>query len=185
MVDRVTVLAGIAPLTAFTSVAGKKFNDQLTKAIAIGMASLPLTNAHVLPEALRDEVGEALRGLLTFTELKAVAKLWEPRRKLDADETQTQLAGNLEALLFARRPPYSPPAYSLADARSLESPELASLLQTLASVAPIADLKKLAKSWDKFNSGLQALPRKQLIEHLEALAKGVEQPTPKPKSKAR
>lgn len=180
MVDRVAVLAGISPQAEFSATAGKKFNDQLTKAIGIAMISLPLAAARELPAPVRAEVGATLRGLLSSAELKAVAKSWEPKRKVEPDESQTQLADNLEALLLGRRPPYSLPVETLADARALASAELDSLLQTLAGFAPLSDLKKVAKKWDKHNASLQSLLRKQLIEHLAALAMGVEKPAARP-----
>ena len=185
MVDRVKVLAGIAPLAAFTSVAGKKFNDQLTKAIGLGLANLPLAKARELPAFVRAEVGATLRGLLTSSELKAVAKSWEPKRKVEPDESQTQLAANLEALLLGVRSPYSLPTETLVDARALSSADLGLLLQTLVEVAPLSDLKKVAKKWDKHNASLQSLPKKQLIERLGSLAKGDEKPAAKPPPRAK
>jgi hypothetical protein len=185
MVDRVAVLAGISPQAVFSAAAGKKFNDQLTKAIGVAMGSLPLAKARELPEPVRAEVGATLRGLLTFAELKAVAKSWEPKRKVEPDESQTQLANNLEALLLGVRPPYSIPTENLVEAIALASAELDSLLKTLVEVAPWSDLKKVAKKWDKHNLSLQTLPRKQVIERLVALATGAEKPAVKPPPRAK
>jgi len=185
MVDRVAVLAGISPQAAFSATAGKKFNDHLTKAIGVAMGNLPLVAARELPAPVRAEVGATLRGLLTFSELKAVAKSWEPKRKVEPDESQTQLANNLEALLFGRRQPYSLPAETLADAKVLPALERAELLKTLVELAPMSDLKKVAKRWDKHNVNLQSVPRKQLTERLEALAMGDATPAAKPSPKAR
>jgi hypothetical protein len=180
MVDRVVVLAGISPQAEFSVTAGKKFNDQLTKAIAIAMSSLPLAAARELPAPVRDEVGATLRGLLTSAELKAVAKSWEPERKVEPDESQTQLAGNLETLLLGRRPPYSLPVETLEDAKALAAPQRAELLKILRELAPMSDLKKVAKRWDKHNKSLLSEPRKKLIERLEALAGGDAAPASKP-----
>jgi len=185
MVDRVAVLAGISPHAGFSATAGKKFNDQLTRAIGLAMTNLPLATARELPAPVLAEVGATLRGLLTFAELKAVAKSWEPKRKVESDESQTQLAGNLEALLLGRRAPYSLPAETLADAKGLTAREREELLEILVEVAPMSDLKKVAKRWDKHNVTLLSVPRKQLIERLEALATGDATPAAKPSPKAR
>lgn len=183
MVDRVAVLAGISPHAAFSAAAGKKFNDHLTKAIGVAMGNLPLVAARELPAPVCAEVSATLRGLLTLAELKAVAKSWEPKRKVEPDESQTQLAINLEALLFGRRLPYSPPAETLADVKALAASDREALLKILVEVAPMSDLKKVAKRWDKHNASLQSVPRKQLIERLLALAMGDETPAAKPSSK--
>lgn len=185
MVDRVAVLAGISPQAVFSAAAGKKFNDQLTKAIGVAMGNLPLAKARELPEPVRAEVGATLRGLLTFAELKAVAKSWEPKRKVEPDESQTQLANNLEALLLGRRAPYSLPAETLADAKALAAREREELLEILVEVAPMSDLKKVAKRWDKHNVSLQSVPRKQLTQRLEALAMGDAAPAAKSPTEAR
>lgn len=179
MVDRIALVTALTPLAKLSATTGKKFNDQLTKALCLVLSELPLDAARSLPPPTKGELVALLRSALTVSELKAVGKKWEPRRKPDGSETQSALAARLIEVLSGEREPYVPPAITLSAARLLSDEDRDRLASALISVAPLSDLKKLAKKWDKHNADLQSAARSELVSSLQRLMFDEVQPAPR------
>jgi hypothetical protein len=180
MVDRVELIRATAPYAAFSAATGKKFNDQLTKALALALADLPLESARRLPSSVRADLSAAMDSILGSAELKGIAKKWEPQRKPDSGETQTESSIRLSELLNSKRDSYAPITLSLKEASRLDPQARSQLVDTLVRIAPVADLKRIAKKWDGHNTDLQGAPRAAMLQSLLALLGGSREPTPKP-----
>lgn len=175
MVDRVGLLAVIASRAGLSAVQVTHFNRQLDKALAIALAELSLEDARVLAPRERGELERALRDILTFPELRKVAKRWEPHRKIDSDVSQTEITEALTGLLHAKREPYAPCTSTLAQARALGERQKADLRDSIR-LAPAGDLRKLAKKWDKANGALASAVRASLERELLSLLDGKTEP---------
>jgi hypothetical protein len=168
MVDRVALLAAIAN-TNLPAAAQEKVNDLLDKAITITLAWLPLNEAQELALEQKKELAIALHHNITRADAVKVAKIWEPKRKIDATASHTDIANSLTELLNKGRQPYAPITLSLGEARALPEVEQRALAHVIASVAPAADLKKLLKKWDGKNAALRTAPAAEQAQHLVKL----------------
>jgi hypothetical protein len=175
VVDRVGLLTVIASRASLSAIQVTQFNKQLDKALAIALAELALEDARLLSPPERGELEAALRDILTLPELKKVSKRWEPQRKIDPDVSQTEITDGLAELLHTKREPYAPCTRTLAQARALGEREKADLRHSLR-LAPAADLKKLARYWDKANGALAAAVRARLEKELLSLLDGKSEP---------
>ncbi len=171
MVDRVALLAAIANAD-LPAAAQEKVSDLLDKAIAITLAGLPLTEAQGLTQEQKSELGIALHHNLTRADVMKVAKIWEPKRKIDAAASHTNIANSLIELLNTKRKPYTPITLSLGEARALPEAERMALDHLIMTVAPAADLKKLLKKWDANNAALRTAPAAEQAKHLVKLLQG-------------
>lgn len=168
MVDRVALLAAIANADLPVAAEEKVF-DLLDKAIAIKLAGLPLTEAQGLTPTQKSELAIALHRNVTRADAVKVAKFWEPKRKIDAAASHTDIANSLIDLLKKERKPYTPITLSLIEARALPEAERMALAHLIMTVAPAADLKKLFKGWDGKNAALRTAPAAEQAKHLVKL----------------
>jgi hypothetical protein len=168
MVDRVALLGAIAKADLPTA-AQEKVNDLLDKVIAITLAGLPLTEAQGLTPAQKSELAIALHHNLTRADAVKVAKIWEPKRKIDPVSSHTDIANSLIELLNKERQPFTPIMLSLGEARALPEAERMALAHLIVSIAPTADLKKLLKKWDGKNAALRTAPAAEQAKHLVKL----------------
>jgi hypothetical protein len=98
------------------------------------------------------------------------ARRRRPKRKIDGSASQTEVAEALVALLQGEREPYvSCTTFTLAQARVLGHSEKRALGDSIAQWAPEADLRKLAKKWDKNNDALADMTLSKLRSALLAL----------------
>ncbi len=176
MVDRVELLGVIANRIHLSGAQATQFNNQLNKVLAIVCAELSLEDARELSGRERSELESALRGILTFADLKKVSKRWEPRRKIDGDISQTDIANGLVELLYDKRAPYVPISITLGQARALSDRDKADLIERITRVAPVGDLKKVAKKWDRRNQALASAGRAKLVAGLLSLLAGETNP---------
>lgn len=185
MVDRVGLLSVVMDRVAgrgnLSVVQASKFNDQLDKALAIVLAELTLEDARILSARERSELESTLRDILTPADLKSVSKKWEPQRKIDGSVHPNDIADGLIELLRGKREPYAPCTRTLDQARALGSAEKGSLRESISRWASDADLKSLAKKWDKENRSLPSEERSKLIARLLSLLDGTGEPIPKQK----
>ncbi len=130
---------------------------------------LPLTDALELTSAQKSELAIELRDKITRAEAVKVAKVWEPKRKIDAATSHTSIANSLVELLNNERKPYTPITLSLAEARALPEAERTALAHLIMTVAPAADIKKLLKAWDGKNAALRTAPAAEQAKYLVKL----------------
>jgi hypothetical protein len=168
MVDRVALLAGIANVKLPAAVQ-QKVNDLLDKAIAITLAVLPLSEVQKLTLAQISELGIALHHNITRADAVKIAKVWEPKRKIDPATSHTDVANSLIELLKKERKPYEPATLSLSEARALSEAERMALVHDIKFIAPAADLKKLLKKWDGKNAALRTASSAEQVKHLVKL----------------
>jgi hypothetical protein len=178
MVDRVEVLSVLPNRGSLPAVPEVEFHKLLDKAIAVALSELGLKDARKLPTQDRAGLEGALRHILTLADLKKVSRRWEPQRKIDDGTSENRIADALVELLHGRREPYEFCAITLAQARSLGARESDALRASIDRVAPVGDLRKLSKSWDKENKLLAASERKELASGLLALLGGKTEPMP-------
>lgn len=187
MVNRIAIIASIAERINLPASNGVKFCKLLDQAIALGLSEIALEDARALPADLRDELSIALQNNITRADAAKVAKKWEPKRPVDSQASHTEIAANLIALLQGERQPYSPISCSLSEARGLSTAEKTALTNIIKDIAPAADLKKLAKTWDKLNTNLQSEARTNQVRILISLLYGncepVAPPSKEPKKK--
>ncbi|MGO9543752.1 MAG: hypothetical protein ACLPPF_03035 [Rhodomicrobium sp.] len=149
--------------------AQEKVNDLLDKAITIMLAGLPLTEAQQLTPEQKSELAIALHHNLTRADAVKVAKIWEPKRRIGAVASHTDIAKSLIELLKEERKPYGPITLSLAAARALPESERTALAHLIMTVAPAADLKKLLRTWDGNNAPLRTASASEQAKHLVKL----------------
>jgi hypothetical protein len=170
MVDRVELLGVLIRSGEPSAARVVKIHQQLDKALSIALEEISLDKARDLSGSERGELVNTLRSILTIADLKKVAKVWEPKRKIDGSASQTEVAEALVALLQGERDPYvSCTTFTLAQARVLGHDERRALGDSIARWAPEADLRKLAKKWDKNNDVLADMNLSKLRLALLAL----------------
>lgn len=170
MVDRVELLGVLIRSGEPSADRVAKIHQQLDKALSIALEEISLEKARDLSGSERAELVNTLRSILTIADLKKIAKIWEPKRRIDGSASQTEVAEALVALLQGEREPYaSCTAFTLAQARALEHGERRDLGESIARWAPEADLRKLAKKWDKNNHALADMTLSKLRSALLAL----------------
>lgn len=177
MVDRVALLSAIASAD-LPAAAEKKVSDLLDKAIALKLTGLRLTAAQGLTPAQKSELAIALHHNLTRADAVKVAKSWEPKRKIDAVKSHTDIANSLVELLENERVPYTPITLSFGEARGLPEGERAALAHLILTIAPAADLKKLLKKWDGNNAAVNKSPAAEQVSHLVRLLQDKAMPVP-------
>lgn len=185
MVDRVALLNMLPNRASLPATPELEFHQLLDEAIAIALAELDLQDARALSSHAREEIEGALRDVLKLADLKKVAKRWEPKRKIENGISENRIADALVELLHSQREPYEYRAIPLIEARNLRSKAKEALAYSIGELAPVADLTKLAKLWDKENKALlsKTAERKQVATTLLALLAGDTepmQPPPKP-----
>ncbi len=183
MVDRIALLSAVASAD-LPAAAEKKVSDLLDKAIALKLAGLSLAAAQRLTPALKNELAIALHHNVTRAEAVKIAKIWEPKRKIDAVASHTDIANSLEELLKNERSPYTPIALSLNEARALSEAERMALEHLIMTIIPAADLKKLLKKWDGNNAVLAKSPAGEHAKHLVKLLFDEAVPVPKRRKNA-
>jgi hypothetical protein len=178
MVDRVALLNVLPNRGSLPPTTSLEFHKLLDKAIALGIAELELRDARVLPGQARQELESALQDILAVGDLKKVARKWEPQRRIEDGTSPIRIADALVELLQGRREPYECPDMALEAAKQLPDSHKQVISQRIRELAPLPDLKKLAKKWDRENKALAA-DRGTLAAHLIALLDGSVTPAPK------
>jgi hypothetical protein len=168
MVDRVALLSAIADAD-LPAAAEKKVSDLLDKAIALKLAGLPLTEAQAFTPTLKSELAIALHHNITRADVVKVAKIWEPKRKIDAAASHTDIANSLTELLKKERKPYSPITLTLGEARALPEAERMTLAHVITAIASGTDIKKLLRKWDGNDAALRRAPAAEQAKHLVKL----------------
>jgi hypothetical protein len=172
VVDRVGLLEALVTRARLPAAQAAQLNRQLDRALALAVGELALKDARALPTAARAELEGALRELLTAADLRRLAGGWEPRRRIDADASQTEITDSLAELLRGAREPYEPCTRTLGEARALPETQRAQLRASIARWAPAADLRRLAAKWDRHNRPLAQGARALLAAALVALLDG-------------
>jgi len=172
MVDRITIIDSLAKKIQLPPSKGVKFCKLLDQAIALALSEIALDDAKALSAGQREELAIAVHNNITRADAAKAAKKWEPKRPVDSHASHKEIADDLVALLNGERLPYSPISYSLSEARELPEAEKAALTNVIQNVAPTADLKKLAKRWDKKNKDLSCETRSNLVQTLNSLLQG-------------
>jgi hypothetical protein len=172
MVDRIAIIDSLAKEIELPPSKGVKFCKLLDQAIALALSEIALDDAKALSADRREELAIAMHNNITRSDAVKVAKKWEPKRPVDSHSSHKEIADDLVALLNGERLPYSPISYSLSEARGLTEAEKAALANLIQNVAPTADLKKLAKKWDKKNKDLPSETCSNLVQTLNSLLQG-------------
>jgi hypothetical protein len=164
VVDRPTLIKSLDPIAKPTASQAENIRKSLEKALTDIVLALPLEAARQLGATEKAELAHFL-SRLDPKSLEKLAKIWEPKRKLDVELKRT-LAVDLIALLEAKRAPYVPFKLTLDAARG----DAAAIGAALAH-APAKDLSTVFKSWDKHN---KSIPEQRLfvIQRLQALLDG-------------
>lgn len=182
MIDRVVLLSKLPNRGRLPATTERHFHELLDEAISMALAEAELEEVRGLSTQDRGEIEAALRDILELANLKKVAKKWEPDRKLEAGVSGNHIADSLVRLLQGERQPYVLCSLTLDQARALGAQEKHALKHSIDQLSPLADLKKLAKLWDRENKGLAAngVSRKELTAALLDLLAGTTEPVPPP-----
>ncbi|MEO1476810.1 MAG: hypothetical protein AAFS13_10560 [Pseudomonadota bacterium] len=185
MKDHFELLLDVEPAANISAAEGNRLVKQTNKLLLSLLKAAPLDQVRALPAQVRGTLSGRLDVSFTFAELKAISKAWEPKRKIEDGETQTDLGRNLTSLMMGERKPYIPvgPRLTLKAARERSYEERAEITARVKRWAPKADLKRLAKKWDSFNTAIQTAHRDRQVEHILALLEGRADPQPKPARK--
>lgn len=181
MKDHFELLLAVEPAAKISAAEGNRLVKQVNKVLLSMLKTAPLERVRALPAPVRRTVSGRLDVSFSFPELKSISKVWEPRRKVEDGETQTDLGRNLTSLMQGEREPYVPvdSRLTLKAARERPSDERARMAAKLKQWAPKSDLKQLVKKWDKLNSAIQNAPRERQVEHLVGLLEGHTEPEAK------
>jgi len=181
MIDRVVLLSKLPNRDRLPATTELQFHELLDEAISMALAEVELKDVRGLSSHDRCEIEAALRDILELANLKKVAKKWEPERKFEAGISGNHIADALVELLHGAREPYAFRLLTLAEARTLGAKEKQALSYSIDHLIPLADLKKLAKLWDKQNKDLAAksVQRRELAAALLKLLGGTSEPVPK------
>jgi hypothetical protein len=167
MVDRVSLIAGLAgelpPLSASANVQAEK---ALNKVIALFMQQMPLAAARRLTGPAAHDLRRALEDVLTRAELKTVSKLWDPKRAVGNETSQSELAGQLAELLDGDREPFDPSPRPLQEARALDTKSRERLKDGLVRFASRPQLNAILKKWDRSTVFAANVPRAAIVRHL-------------------
>jgi hypothetical protein len=182
MIDRVVLLSKLPNRAHLPATTERQFHELLDEAISMALEEVDLQDVRGLSNQDRDEIEAALRDILELTSLKKVARKWEPQRKLEAGVSGNHIADTLVELLHGQREPYALCSLTLTEARALGAKERHALKHSIEQLTPVADLKKLAKLWDKQNRDLAAksVQRQELAAALLDLLAGTTEPVPPP-----
>ncbi|MEZ0219114.1 MAG: hypothetical protein ACAH22_02340 [Tardiphaga sp.] len=177
MVDRPTLIKALHPIARPTSSQAEDIRKTLEKALTDIVFALPLMAARQLPVTERTELTQFLRRLDPKS-LEKLAKVWEPKRKLDLELRRT-LASDIVALVEEERQQYEPIKMTLDAARG----DAAAIRPALAHT-PAKDLTAMWKAWDKHNK-LIPDQRSALLQRLHALLNGEAPMSPPKKERSR
>ncbi|MCI4662797.1 MAG: hypothetical protein MRY63_13370 [Neomegalonema sp.] len=185
MVDRTNLLKLCVEQVKFNSADAVKFNNTLSRALAIALPAISLERAQAICEHDGGDLIASLKTLLTIPELKKVAKAWEPKRTIAATETQTEIATALIELLEGSRAPYEKPSLTLKAAHALSREQHEALRHLIAHRAPLAHLRSLATKWDKHGPSMKSEELGTVRKHLLALLDAQSAPTSAPAKKSK
>ena len=180
MTDRIELVYACGRLISPNQAQSQSIEKHINQALQTMILALPLPAARGLPGPLRDELSLAVEFTVADTDLPKLAKLWEPNRKLDADNKPTLRRDLLDLLNGARSPYTKPLAAALQLVRALPDADRKSLRVAIERVAPLADIKPLLAKWDPH---LKPPPksRSEVANRLLGLIGGTVQPaTPPP-----
>lgn len=182
MIDRVVLLSKLPNRGRLTATTELQFHGLLDEAISMALAEADLKDVRGLSSQDRGEIAAALRDILELANLKKVAKKWEPDRKFEAGVSGNHIADSLVELLQGEREPYALCSLTLAEARALPAQRKHALKCSIDQLTPLADLKKLARRWDKENRTLAAttVARRELVTALLDLLAGTAEPVAPP-----
>lgn len=184
MANRIAIISTVAEKVRLPTTKASQYLKQLDKALGIVLSELPLNEARQLPEYHRNNLESALREAVVLSDLKKIAKKWEPKRKIESGTTQTEITNALVELLHEKRSPYEPSTFTLEQARNLGEKRKVLLEDQIERLAPLTDLKKLARKWDKHNKSLPNSGRKDISKRLIALLSEAAEPFPPPPKKS-
>lgn len=185
MADSLRILNAVAETkvdlsrTATTAVS-KALHSALIAAVkGMKLESVRLIDQSILPQLQQFFEEDAKR-----TELKAIAKTWDPSATISEALTQQEFAAVLVDLVAGRRDPYSLNTYSLYEARALPETLRHTLYLDLSQRAPPSHISNVLKRWDK-HFMVADLSRTSLLDRLRALLERAVDPTPKPQTSVR
>jgi len=181
MRDHFELLLAVQPTAELRAAEATKLVKQTNKILLALLKFSTLERVRALPPSVRQTLSGRLDVSFTLPELKAVSKAWEPKRKIEEGETQTDLGRNLSTLMQWGREPYLPvdSRLTLKSAREAVSEERAEMAMKIGDWAPKADLKRLLKKWDRNNEVIQTAGRNRQVDHLVALLAGKVEPHPR------
>lgn len=184
MVNRIDVLSVTANKVQLPATKAAQYLKQLDKALGLVVSELPLEEAQRLSSVDRKNLETALREAIPIADLKKISKKWEPKRKIEASATQTEVTNALVELLHKKRRPYAAITFTLAQARSFDNETKLEIYYQIDNLAPLTDLKNLAKKWDRYNKYLPSSSRKEIVQRLISLLNGTSEPFPPPPKKS-
>jgi len=184
MVNRIDILSVTADKVQLPATKATQYLRQLDKALGLVVSELPLAEAQSLSSVDRKNLESALCEAIPIADLRKISKKWEPKRKIEAGVTQTEIINALVELLNQKRKPYAAITCTLAQARSLDNEKKSELRYQIDCLAPLSDLKSLARKWDRHNKSLPNSGRKDISKRLIALLSEAAEPFPPPPKKS-
>ncbi|KAF0176515.1 MAG: hypothetical protein FD160_2919 [Caulobacteraceae bacterium] len=95
MTDRLMLLQALEPRVSLKATESRKFNLLVEKTLKPLMKATPLDVARSLSSRDRAEFIDVIQTAMTVVELKALSKLWLPKRKWPKDSTGTDISAFL------------------------------------------------------------------------------------------
>jgi len=184
MVNRIDILSVTANKVQLPATKATQYLKQLDKALGLVVSELPLAQAQSLSSVDRKNLEIALREAIPIADLKKISKKWEPKRRIEASASQTEITNALVELLHQKRKPYVAITFTLAQARSLDNEQRSEIGYQIDSLAPLTDLKSLARKWDRHNKSLPNASRKEISKKLNSLLHETSEPVPPPPKKS-
>ncbi|MEZ6002056.1 hypothetical protein [Hyphomonas sp.] len=180
MLDRIELISAVNgfPLK-ISATAQRALHKTLDKALGQMLVALPLEAAQAATATEQRMIIEAFTESLSMADLKKISKLWEPKRTVTSSVAQTELARDLEQLLFRSREPFKPTTLSLAQVRSLSDADRGTIETGIRRFATASQAKALLRKWDKHNNLKTGGGDAEIRERLLDLIAGAEA-VPKP-----
>lgn len=96
MTRQVMLLAHLEDRAKLKAADRKKFNDTVEKALRLLVKSLPLNEFKGLPRDSQSAIRLMIAESLSPTDLKAISRLWSPKKKWPKDASASEIAAFLD-----------------------------------------------------------------------------------------
>jgi hypothetical protein len=185
MADSLRILNAIAETKVDLSrTATTAVSKALNSALITAMKGMKLESVRLIDQSILPQLQQFFEEDAKRTELKAIAKAWDPSAAISEALTQQECAAVLVDLVAGRRDPYSLNTYSLYEAQALPETLRHILYLDLSQRAPPSHISKVLTRWDK-HFMVADLSRTSLLDRLRALLERAVDPTPKPQTSVR
>lgn len=108
--DRFKAVQKLVDVSELSASDAKKAQGLYEKLASLYVLQIPLKDAKSLSTDLRADLKVLIGDIFALADLKKLSRKWDPKKKLPADLSQSDLAAHLVALLDGKAAPTAAPA---------------------------------------------------------------------------